>query len=281
MDCKTQQALVASANRSSYNASTNRAYIDGAPHLKHRSLQDLYAELVVRIYNRASTSGEAPSVLDIGAGEGSVTLPFLALGARVTAVDISQSQLDNLRAKCEAYSERLEVRCADVCELVDAADCKYDIIVANSFLHHVPDYLSMIECCFKMLAPGGQFFSFQDPLRYDTLGSFTSLFNTFAYLSWRMSRGDIIGGLQRRLRRAGSGASDDNADDMVEYHVLRNGVDHEAIADLAGRLGGECELVKYFSTQSRVFQALGSAIGLKNTFAVIAHKGAEPGRESA
>jgi 2-polyprenyl-3-methyl-5-hydroxy-6-metoxy-1,4-benzoquinol methylase len=156
--------IAASANVSAYDPETARKYIDGAPHIKHASLRSFYADLVIQVYDAAKEHTTAPRVLDLGAGEGAATLPFLELGARVTAVDISRNQLDILRNKCDRFGDKLEVRCEDVIESLNKKDAEYDIIAANSFLHHIPDYLGMIAKAINLLTPWGQFFSFQDPL---------------------------------------------------------------------------------------------------------------------
>lgn len=119
----------------------------------------------------------------------------------------------------------------------------------------------------------GQFFSFQDPLRYDTVGKSTMMFSTLAYLSWRLLKGDVAGGLKRRLRRRRGIYLEDSMHDNAEYHVTRNGVDQDAIYELFKELGFDCSILRYFSTQSPFFQPKGAALGVKNTFAVIARRG--------
>jgi hypothetical protein len=86
-----------------------------------------------------------------------------------------------------------------------------------------------------------------------------------------MFQGDLWGGVKRRLRRS-RGVLDDSPLDNAEYHVIRYGVDQDAITALLTAIGFECEIIRYFSTQSRVFQQLGAALGVKNTFAIIAGK---------
>jgi SAM-dependent methyltransferase len=260
------------ANAATYTEGVTAAYVDGAPHVKHPSLRTLYGELVVRVFDRARETSPEPRVLDLGAGEGSVTLPFLELGGRVTAVDISPSQLEALKRRCARFGARLETRCLDIHDALSSPDGAYDVVVVNSFLHHVPDYLSMIGRAAALLAPRGQFFSFQDPMRYDGLGSFTRSFGRLAYLSWRVRRGDVWGGLLRRLRRARGVYRPDSVHDNAEYHVTRNGVDQDAVRDFLSARGFECEVVRYFSTQSRLFQPLGELLGLKDTFSVLARK---------
>ncbi|HOT90857.1 MAG TPA: class I SAM-dependent methyltransferase [Anaerolineae bacterium] len=264
--------VAALANMSAYGSEATRKYIDGAPHVKHASLRALYGKLLVQVYDYAKEHTAVPSVLDLGAGEGSATLPLLELGTRVTAVDISSSQLNALQKKCERFSDRLEVRCEDIFDTLKDKNTRYDIIIAVSFLHHMPDYLGMITEAVNLLTPYGQFFSFQDPLRYDSVGKPTMIFSTLAYFSWRIFRGDLVGGTKRRLRRMRGIYLEDSIHDNAEYHVIRNGVDQDAIFRLFEDRGFDCNIVRYFSTQSRLFQPIGSASGMKNTFAVIAQR---------
>jgi SAM-dependent methyltransferase len=264
--------VAALANISAYDSEATRKYIDGAPHIKHASLRTLYAKLLVRVYDYAKEHTAMPRVLDLGAGEGSATLPFLELGATVTAVDISSSQLNVLQSRCERFGDRLEVRCQDVADFLNDKNTNYDIVVANSFLHHIPDYIGMITEAITVLTRWGQFFSFQDPLRYDSVGKPTMIFSTLAYFSWRIFKGDVVGGLKRRLRRMRGIYLEDSVQDNAEYHVTRNGVDQDAICRLFEDSGFDCNIVRYFSTQSRLFQRIGSALGVKNTFAVVARR---------
>ncbi len=264
--------VAALANISAYSSKATSEYIDGAPHIKHASLRKLYANLLVRVYDYATEYQAVPRVLDLGAGEGSTTLPFLELGARVTAVDISSSQLDVLRSRCGRFGDNLIVRCEDIADTLRAERGKYDIIVANSFLHHIPDYTGMIKKAITLLTPRGQFLSFQDPLRYDSLGRVNMMFSTASYFSWRVFRGDVVGGIKRRFRRRRGIYYDDSIFDNTEYHVTRNGVDQDGIKELFDAVGYDCEVVRYFSTQSRLFQSIGTRFNAKNTFAVIARR---------
>lgn len=265
--------IAALANIAAYNPALTKDYIDGAPHVKHESLRYLYGELVVRVFDEAKKhTTTTPRVLDIGAGEGSVTLSFLELGARVVATDISESQLAALKEKCARFGNMLEVRCEDVSDTIKNNADSFDIVVASSFLHHVPDYLGMIGQLQSMLASRGQFFSFQDPLRYDSVGKATLFFSSFAYYFWRIFKGDVIGGLKRWFRRKRGIYLQDCAYDNAEYHVGRNGVDQDAIRTLFQTNGFDCQIVSYFSTQNGFLQLLGERLGLKNTFAVMAIK---------
>lgn len=260
------------ANMAYYDLNEADEYIDGAPHIKHETLRTLYGSLIVKIFDDAFKTRRTPKVLDLGAGEGSVTLPFLELGCHVTAVDISHDQLDLLRKRCQKHLGFFELRNEDLLSFLKNENNKYDIIIASSLLHHIPDYFSMIDNAINLLEPEGVFFSFQDPMRYDTLDYLTRAFSQFAYLHWRLSKGDIAGGTYRSLRRLLGIYNDDSIHDNTEYHFVRNGVDQNAIRNLLSAKEFQCDIISYFSTQSPFFQYHGERLNLKNYFAIIAKK---------
>lgn len=260
--------MVAKTNKDLYDSTNVKEYIDGAPHLKHKYLRDFYATLAVEV--SISSKKEKPLVLDMGAGEGTATSHFLALNAKVMAVDISENQLNSLREKCFSYGDNLEVICEDISDTVKRTR-GYDIIAMNSFLHHIPDYCELLRQSDDLLNKHGQIFTFQDPLRYDTLNKFTALFSKLAYFSWRVRKGDVINGINRRIRR-NKKIYTNNKFDNAEYHVVRNGVDQEAIKELLEQKGFNVKVIKYFSTQSAFWQCLGTWLDLKNTFGIIAQK---------
>ncbi len=271
MDEKTNQAA-ALANAAMFDEKDSGRYIEGAPHLKHANLRGLYEALTLRVFSSAKRSTSIPRVLDLGAGEGSATLRFLELGASVTAVDISEKQMAALLHRCQSYGDRLYVRREEITETLKQEGESYDIVVMNSFLHHIPDYLSLIRAAVPLLGRFGQFFSFQDPLRYDTIGLPARLFSQLAYFSWRIFQGNLSRGLKTRIRRLRGIYIPGSPEDDAEYHVTRNGVDQRAIAGLLESAGFDCTTVRYFSTQSGVLQRVGAFLGIENTFAVIAQR---------
>ena len=158
------------ANAAAYDSKLSKDYIDTAPHLKHKLLRELYGKLVLQVYSTASKGERITKVLDLGAGEGTVTLPFLELGAQVAAVDISQSQLEALKTKTKKYHNKIKVFCSDMDDFLDASKTEgntFDIVVLNSFVHHIPDYLSIMDKITQVLSAGGIYFSFQN-LKYIT-----------------------------------------------------------------------------------------------------------------
>jgi SAM-dependent methyltransferase len=265
----------ADANVTVYDALETESYVDEAPHIKHESLRQLYGKLTADVLGRLpKTPGEA-RVLDIGAGEGSVTLRFLELGSHVTAVDSSERQLSYLRSRASAHSERLAVRTGDVFEVLREErrlGKKFDLIISNSFLHHIPDYPQLAREASELLNPKGILFTFQDPLRFSSLGLPVRAFTGAAYFTWRVSRPDVLGGLGRRIRRIFGVYRADSPEDNAEYHVVRDGVNQDLLARTLRDDGLKVEIIRYFSTQSPLWQRLGARMGISNTFAIIAQR---------
>ena len=263
--------IAAIANEAFYDSANTEDYLGVAPHMKHKVLRDLYSELILEVFN-AALMYRTPRVLDIGAGEGAASLPFLELGGKVTAIDISRGMLEALQHKCQARGHELEIVCSDVFEALKTMRKErrqFDIIAASSFLHHIPDYLQLMRDTLPLLSEQSLFFSFQDPLRFDSVGKTTKTFSNLTHYTWRVIKGDELGGIKRHFRRK-HGADENNQEDYTEYHYFRNGVDQDAIRSLFDEFGYDCRIISYFSTQSDFWLSGGSMMKLTNTFAFVA-----------
>src|SRR5215469_5553197 len=130
-----QRAL--QANLRVFDEQHTKECADQAPHLRDPETRRIFRDLLGRSLEHLSSE---PSILDLGAGSGMLTLEFLRLGARVTAVDISPSQAAALAERGRCFGSRLKVVHGDINSLPDFSD-KFDMVAMNSVLHHIPDYL--------------------------------------------------------------------------------------------------------------------------------------------
>ena len=150
----------------------------------------------------------------------------------------------------------------------------FDVVVASSFLHHVPDYLGFLDRAIGRARSRAVFLSFQDPLLYASLPRPTRTYATLSYDAWRLVQGDVLAGIGRRLRRSRGVYLDTVVEDVIEYHSTREGVDHQAVLAKIAAHGFEPRLVRYFSTQASPFHVVGRVFRLENMFAVIATRDA-------
>ena len=264
----TQQAQ--QANLAAFGSERLGSYAEGAPHLMHVGIFELLRMLVKRAMD--ACPGPEVKVLDLGAGEGSATRLWLSQNAKVTAVDLSSAMLTELQAKCGAQAPRLTCVTMDASEFLAVRDERFDIVSCISFLHHIPDYFALVRLSLSVLSGHGVLVTFADPIRYDTLDSAERLFEQMAYAMWRLGRPDVWGGIRRRLRRMRGIYLEDSIYDSAEYHVTRSGVDQDAIAEMLQLNGMDVEVHKYWSTQSALFQRVGTSLGFKSNFAIFAQR---------
>jgi SAM-dependent methyltransferase len=242
----------------------------GDPHLAHAELRAWIIDLVSGVTERATSGEEPPRVLEIGAGDGGLTEPLLARGYEVTGTEVSRRSIERLE---RAYGGNPGFRAVydpdgDTGALGDE---RFTVVVCASVLHHIEDYLAFAETVIeRRLAPGGAFVSVQDPLRYDTMSPLAHRFDRMAYLVWRLGRGNRMSGLVSLKNRLTGRLDPSRPGDMVEYHVVRNGVDEQALrAALEGSFD-DLRLISYWSNQSRLAQRLGRRLRLNNQFALVA-----------
>jgi SAM-dependent methyltransferase len=95
--------------------------------------------------------------LDVGCGTGNVTRHLIDLGVRVVAADVSPHFLRLVRRRFGS-SGRLDTVLLNGQDLAGVEDGSFDLTCAYSVLHHVPDYLAMVDEMARVVRPGGLVF---------------------------------------------------------------------------------------------------------------------------
>jgi SAM-dependent methyltransferase len=243
-------------------------YRKGSPHLAHLALHDRLVEVLRRTVNRLAGQGLPLRVLEIGAGHGGFTMQALALGCDVTAVDMSRPSIVELQRRF-GTNPKLQALCVPDGKL-DDVDGDYTLLMCVSVLHHIPDYVDFLREASQRIVRGGALLTLQDPVWYSRHPA-AHRAERAAYFAWRLGQGSPVEGLQTRLRRMRGAFDKANPRDMVEYHVVRNGVDEEAVLSFARGAFAEATLIPYWSSQLGVAQRLGERVSLHNTFGIVAH----------
>jgi 2-polyprenyl-3-methyl-5-hydroxy-6-metoxy-1,4-benzoquinol methylase len=96
---------------------------------------------------------ETMHVMDFGAGTGLVTAQVANQVGKVTAVDVSQSMLDQLVAK-EHLELKVDAVCQNILEL--PLDTRFDLIVSAMAMHHVEDTNALVHSFAEHLKPGAR-----------------------------------------------------------------------------------------------------------------------------
>ena len=93
-------------------------------------------------------------MLDIGCGGGILSEPLARLGASVTGVDPSETNIEAARQHAGQSGLAIDYRCTTAEALVEAGE-EFDIVLAMEVVEHVADVPLFVQSCADMVKPGG------------------------------------------------------------------------------------------------------------------------------
>jgi ubiquinone/menaquinone biosynthesis C-methylase UbiE len=100
-----------------------------------------------------STSSNSSVALDFGCGAGNLTQHLTDLGCEVIAADVSTGFLNLIASR--TYARAVSTFTLNGKDLKGVPDESVDVVATYSVLHHVPDYLSLMQEFARVLKPGG------------------------------------------------------------------------------------------------------------------------------
>lgn len=244
-------------------------YDPGSPHLRHSGLRCRIENQIDELIAEQISMNGSCRVLEIGAGHGNLTDRVLAAGAHVTLTEASQASAGRLKDKYHGNAQ-IAVLYDESGEESLELPGPWDLVIVVSVLHHIPDYLSFVSRLAANVRAGGSFYSVQDPLWYPRMKPFEHRVHFAAYFSWRVFQGGLRQGLATRWRRLRGIYDESKPADLIEYHVVRQGVDEEALCRMLEKYFEQANLFTYWSTQSSVLQALGEKTAIRTNFGISA-----------
>jgi ubiquinone/menaquinone biosynthesis C-methylase UbiE len=130
-------------------------YDERHPEIFNDVEQARLAAAIARAVSLAADGASGPvRALDVGSGTGNITRRLIALGARVTAADLSRKLLAEVTRRYGA-SGQLTTLELNGRNLEPIPDGTFDLAVAYSVLHHIPDYAALVGEMARVVRPGG------------------------------------------------------------------------------------------------------------------------------
>jgi 2-polyprenyl-6-hydroxyphenyl methylase/3-demethylubiquinone-9 3-methyltransferase len=104
----------------------------------------------------ASLQGKV--ILDVGCGGGILSEGMAARGAKVTGIDLSDKALKVAKLHLLESGQQVEYRKISTESLAKEQPQHYDIVTCMEMLEHVPDPMSVVRACAKLVKPDGWVF---------------------------------------------------------------------------------------------------------------------------
>jgi ubiquinone/menaquinone biosynthesis C-methylase UbiE len=116
--------------------------------------QERLSKALAEAIEQIRTDSRPLIALDYGCGSGNLTRHLTELGLQTVSADVSEKFLSMVERTFSetGFSKVLKVNGKDLSNLESE---KFDLVATYSVLHHVPDYLRIVEEMCRVLKPGG------------------------------------------------------------------------------------------------------------------------------
>ncbi len=141
------------ANRTIYD-SIAPLYESRHEEIFNQSEQNRIQEVLAHAVGQVRTGAQILRVLDFGAGTGNLSRHLLSMDLSVVASDVSSGCLRELKSSV-ADIRRLQCVVLNGRDLSQFDDGSFDMVATYSVLHHVPDYLAVVDEFIRVVKPGG------------------------------------------------------------------------------------------------------------------------------
>ncbi|MFA7557933.1 MAG: bifunctional 2-polyprenyl-6-hydroxyphenol methylase/3-demethylubiquinol 3-O-methyltransferase UbiG [Hydrogenophaga sp.] len=121
-----------------------------------KPLHDINPLRVDYVDRRAGLAGK--QVLDVGCGGGILSEGMAARGAEVMGIDMAEASLEVARLHLYESGLKVDYRNVSVEQLAEERPASFDVITCLEMLEHVPDPVSVVSACARLVKPGGKVF---------------------------------------------------------------------------------------------------------------------------
>ncbi|MBE9561530.1 MAG: bifunctional 2-polyprenyl-6-hydroxyphenol methylase/3-demethylubiquinol 3-O-methyltransferase UbiG [Proteobacteria bacterium] len=97
-------------------------------------------------------------ILDVGCGGGILSESLAQKGAEVVGIDMSETPLNVAKLHLHESGVKVDYKQITVEQLATESPNSFDIITCMEMLEHVPDPVSVVTSCYKLLKPKGKAF---------------------------------------------------------------------------------------------------------------------------
>jgi len=126
------------------------AFADPTPYLRNNP----YVALRARAVRRMVPATSSKSILDLGCGDGRISIPLVGDKDELLLVDASKGMLDlAIQSVPAAMADRVQFECRDIATFEPAR--QFNVVLCIGVLAHFPNPRSLIDLVSRCVAPAG------------------------------------------------------------------------------------------------------------------------------
>jgi len=133
---------------------------DGRPFYQHEADDPCEPDLQ-HLFSCSSFPGAGASLLELGCGDGFLTVRLAAMGLSVTGVDCSQAAIQRAQENLHRAGFEANLHAGDACNLSFLAEESFPFILDSHCMHCITDYADralFLRECHRVLAGEGRLF---------------------------------------------------------------------------------------------------------------------------
>ncbi|PIR96806.1 MAG: hypothetical protein COT91_04615 [Candidatus Doudnabacteria bacterium CG10_big_fil_rev_8_21_14_0_10_41_10] len=170
----------------------------------HPKVKELYSKIFSEYILPRVSNGDQFSALDIGCGSGYLEQFFSEKINNVLGIDVSEKMLELAKSKFPSFN----FKNADVYEYLKENNQLFDLVISNSFYHHLKDYQAVLEQVARSVKPGGALYMGLEPnyYSYRFLAPFKFIFRKFFH--------------EKLVENVAEKLSGSEYEEIAEYHLF-------------------------------------------------------------
>jgi ubiquinone/menaquinone biosynthesis C-methylase UbiE len=224
---------------------------DDQPHFRPENKKKVSAILSELRTALKIPAGGRSKLLDMGCGTGFLLALASDIFDELHGVDITPAMLD----KIETSNGKIQLHCG-VAEKTPFEDNSFDVVTAYSFMDHLFELRSFLTEVYRVLKPGGIFYSDQNANRsfWEAIGSLDGPLEGYSAIVQR----EMTVGMRPEDELAKEREVDTDEFRAAEYiKTQQNGIDADEVVELARDIGFSDCRVKYdwFLGQGKVMHS--------------------------
>ncbi len=222
-----------------YHTKLSKRYDQTQPYFS----KDNTDQVAARLKHLSATSGN-DAILDLGCGTGFMLVLAKPYFKELCGVDLTPSMLKIAEGKFKNARNKVRLVTGNT-DRLPFESSYFNVVTANSFLHHLPKLYPTVKEAYRVLKKGGSFYSDQDPNYYFWL-AMRSIKSTAGISPLLRVEWEAVCKMADKVREAEGVRLSTRVIEMAEYQKAKGGFKEDEVKKIFLKAGFSSVRYEYF-----------------------------------